>query len=1604
MEIKSVSFHVLSPEEIRKQSVVPILETAIYHKNLPKAFGVCDHRMGTGDRKMACGTCGGTLETCNGHPGHLELPLPCYGAFFLMYALKILRSVCFFCSRLLVLPFTQDPETQVRKPTKLGVLLQTCSGQDLFAGVYKLAKTKKECPHCGMLQPSYAKHVAGKTFGISVTWDDKALAQWDSENPDHVLEKQWALKPFTAREALNILDRISNEDASYLGLDPEFVHPRQFMLTVLHVAPPVIRPSVVASEGSKSRGQNDLTRKLLDIVKAVQALKDIPDKDTILDQLRQGDTLPPVLEKHWTELQYHVATFHNNEIRGLKQATTRAGVPLKGIHERVKGKNGRIRGNVMGKRVDFSSRTVVSPDPNLALDEVGVPLRIALTLTLEEKVTPFNIESLQRKVFLGAKIRGGAHTVIKDDGTMIYLSFLSPDLRSRFILQYGWTVERYLENGDYVLFNRQPSLHKKSLMAHKVVILPYDTFRLNLSVCPAYNCDFDGDEMNLHAINDLEARAELSELLAVSKNMLNAQTNKPTYGLVQDALVGSFLMTCKDIFFARESVMNLLTSISVFELPEPAVVKPKALWTGKQVYSCLFPDFLHLTKRTQNADNDPILEDSFEKIVVIRQGVLLAGRLSKETVGASTNGLVHQIIKDGSMDLACSFLTRAQFLVNHFLASYGFSVGISDCVPKPEVTEQVRVVIADSYRKIQKVNDLVSIGRIPKEDAEEPVTNVLRHVIKDTGTVAIRHMDPKNRIGIMAAAGSKGSSINLSQIMACVGQQTVDGRRLHTKHSLTKKVTWSSRTLSCFSPEEEHPESHGFVKCSYSSGLDPIAFFQCAQGGREGLVDTAVKTSVTGYIQRKLMKGMEAHKVDAFGSVRDAQAGLISPLYGGDGIDAQFLEPVSVSFLSLDVESLKRQFLPWEFKRFKAYFEKARWLKTSPFSQTDFPESCLLPVHVQRMSETLPRTPTRVSSEAYFSRVSETIEFFRKKPGTFYLRLCLCYYFRTRVLVAKRVSLEDLDQILERIKNGYAKCRVDAGEMVGALASESIGEPSTQLTLNTFHVAGVGSKNVILGIPRLKELLDVTKNAKTPSLTIYLAPVLSQNEAQARALANSLIHTTLKDVIQNMDTEHEPDPRVSETDPMLLHDHFAFRNFLLLQGASSWVIRITLNRDLCRARNLTPFDITSSLREYVGSRAEILYSADEAPVWILRITFFDLHRMMQPLLEHGKESEALELEKVLVQTQMQRLLHLTVLGGIPGIKGASVRKIHFAHVPKDPQEPVTQRHEFVIDTQGTSLREVFAMDHMDWSRSISNDLWEVCELLGLEAAAQILFHEIKTVLSFDGSYVNDRHIALVVDTMTYCGKLMPMSRHGINRVGNYSVLTRASFEESFEILTAAAVFHETDSLKGVTENVMMGTRAPIGTGNVSLVIPKEYQKRIQRERYGKVVQEKRQERILKSVITQVSGPENAPGLLHLCFPKRDQRLVSEAPSEFEFPLDLSLGSSLSTGFSIGSRKRYRPSSPDLTSPKNLKKGKVSNSMFRPFALPFGPLPVKKPYRPSSPDLCSVSGPVSHVTASDIPLGTGLSSTATGPLLQGSQMSDFMGSLSKTLFPNITKNG
>ncbi len=844
--IAAIKFEVLSPQEIRRMSVAKIITPETYDDDgFPIDGGLMDLRLGVIDPGLRCKTCGGKAGECPGHFGHIELAAPVIHVGYAKLIAKLLNATCRECGRLLLKDKIRDKfieEIENRK--RLGQ-----DYEEIVKEVYRRAKAVKKCPHCGADQ-------------IEVKF----------EKPTFYYEGEHRLTPKDIRERL---EKIPDEDLPALGLNPKAVRPEWFVLTVLPVPPVTVRPSIILETGQRS--EDDLTHKLVDIIRINQRF--LENKEAGAPQL--------ILEDLWELLQYHVTTYLDNEVSGIPPARHRSGRPLKTLAQRLKGKEGRFRGSLSGKRVNFSARTVISPDPCLSINEVGVPKVIAEELTVPLYVTERNIDEAREYILRTEHPK--ANYVIRPDGRRIRVMDTNREELAEKI-EPGWIVERQLKDGDIVLFNRQPSLHRMSIMAHYVRVLPYKTFRLNPAVCPPYNADFDGDEMNLHVPQSLEAQAEAKILMAVQEHILSPRFGGPIIGGIHDHISGLYLLTRGERKFTREEVMSIIRPLNVKELPPPKYVEDgKEYWTGKQIFSLILPDITLEFKAEicQGCDECKKEECPYDAYVIIKNGELVRGTIDEKAVGAFKGIIIDEIVRKYGTEKAKEFIDQMTHLAIRAIMFTGFTIGIDDEDIPQEAIEQIKEVIAEAEKRVEELikayregNLEPMPGRSLEETLEMMIMRELGKARDQAGKIAGKFLGYDNPAVIMAVSGARGSMLNLTQMAACIGQQSVRGERIK------RGYTYTNRTLPHFKPGDLSAKARGFVESSYKRGLNPIEFFFHAMGGREGLVDTAVRTSQSGYLQRRLINALQDLKVEYDGTVKEQTSGtLVQFRYGEDGVD-----------------------------------------------------------------------------------------------------------------------------------------------------------------------------------------------------------------------------------------------------------------------------------------------------------------------------------------------------------------------------------------------------------------------------------------------------------------------------------------------------------------------------------------------------------------------------------------------------------------------------------------------------------------------------------------------------------------------------------------------
>ncbi|RKD93409.1 DNA-directed RNA polymerase subunit A' [Halopiger aswanensis] len=943
-DIGSINFGLMEPEEYREMSATKIITADTYDDDgFPIDMGLMDPRLGVIDPGLECKTCGKHSGSCNGHFGHIELAAPVIHVGFTKLIRRLLRGTCRECSRLLL---TEDEREEFRgqldESRKLGRDLN-----DVTKAAIRQARKKDRCPFCGEVQydidhekpttyyevqqvltSEYSQQIAaamqGEEDGERMSPDELAEeTDIDLQRVNEILSGSFrpresqrkaiekALDIDLTEEDTNKLmpsdirdwfEDIPDEDIEVLGIDSDRSRPEWMILTVLPVPPVTARPSITLDNGQRS--EDDLTHKLVDIIRINQRFM----------ENREAGAPQLIIEDLWELLQYHVTTFMDNEISGTPPARHRSGRPLKTLSQRLKGKEGRFRGSLSGKRVNFSARTVISPDPTLSLNEVGVPDRVAKEMTQTMNVTERNVEDARRFVANGPEAHPGANYVRRPDGRRLKVTEKNCEALAEKV-EAGWEVNRHLVDGDIVIFNRQPSLHRMSIMAHEVVVMPYKTFRLNTVVCPPYNADFDGDEMNMHALQNEEARAEARVLMRVQEQILSPRFGENIIGAIQDHISGMYLLTADNPRFNETQALDLLRATRIDELPEPSGIDDEGqpFWTGYDVFSELLPDDLNLEFTGTVGDE-----------VVIEDGQLIEGTIAEDEVGEFGGEIVDTITKIYGNTRARIFINEVSTLAMRAIMHFGFSIGIDDETIPEEAQERIDETIDDAYDRVQELieayenNELESLpGRTIDETLEMKIMQTLSRARDNAGNIADEHFDDDNPAVVMANSGARGSMLNLTQMAGAVGQQAVRGERINRGYE--------DRTLSHYEPNDLSAEAHGFVENSYTSGLTPREFFFHAMGGREGLVDTAVRTSKSGYLQRRLINALSELETQYDGTVRDTSDTIVQFEFGEDGTS-----PVKVSSgdeNNIDVAQIADRVLDSEFDSEE---ERAEFLGSKP--------------------------------------------------------------------------------------------------------------------------------------------------------------------------------------------------------------------------------------------------------------------------------------------------------------------------------------------------------------------------------------------------------------------------------------------------------------------------------------------------------------------------------------------------------------------------------------------------------------------------------------------------------------------------------------------------
>jgi DNA-directed RNA polymerase II subunit RPB1 len=987
-------------------------------------------------------------------------------------------------------------------------------------------------------------------------------------------------------------------------------------------------------------------------------------------------------------------------------------------------------------------------------------------------------------------------------------------------------------------------------------------------------------EMNLHMPQDPESEAELKNLAAVPYQIISPANNSSIIGIYQDSMLGCYQFTRPDINFSPRDAMNILmmfNGVNEHELLKNAE-SDKGI-TNFDILTQIMPP-LSMKYKTKAFKEDKDDAKTSNAVLEIRNGTYIRGQMDKGVLGAGTKGLLHRTCNDFGNMLSAKFIDDLQNVVTEYMKSSAFSVGVSDLISDQKTNEEIVKVITQKKNDVKNLIDQTQIGifenntgKTNEEEFETQVNNILNQATSEAGKIGLKSLNKNNRFVTMVNAGSKGSDLNISFMISCLGQQNVDGKRI--------PYGFEHRTLPHFTKYDDSPNARGFVESSYINGLTPQELFFHAMGGRVGLIDTAVKTSTTGYIQRRLIKGLEDLMVSYDMTVRTNKNKIVQFAYGDDNIDTVKVENQQINLVSMSVQDIYAHYLVPEesgkvktlsniflkntmvrykkqheenMKKTNGYIEmmiKMRdeiiknVFKNKGDSVVNLPVAFSYIIgNIQGQTNLTVSSLVDITPLEAFQMIETCFDNLNKNhyapPTTLFKTLFFFYLSPKELLIVKRFNKAALTLLLDTITIDYKRAIVAPGEMVGMIAGQSIGEVSTQMTLNTFHFAGVASKsNVTRGVPRIEEILSLSSEIKNPSLSIYLKKDDETQKDKARSIMYMLEHTQLEEIVKSVEVCFDPDDlnTLINDDKDTIEQYKEFEkmvdecNEVSLSNdeneKSKWVIRMIMDPEVMLEKNITMDDVNFTLNNCYENQISCVYSDYNADKLVFRIR---MNEVIKNSSNRGgqKKTKVNPLDQsdqiYILKNFQEQLLQNVVLRGIKGINKVILRKIKDNMV--ESNGVYKKQDIWVLDTIGTNLLDVLGLDYIDKNRTFSNDIVEIYNVLGIEAARQAIYNELVDVIEFDGTYINYHNFSVLVDRMTFTYKMISIFRHGINN-DNIGPIAKASFEETPEMFLKAARHGELDTLRGISANVMCGQEGFFGTGAFQVVLDIEEMQKLE---------------------------------------------------------------------------------------------------------------------------------------------------------------------------------
>ncbi len=1400
--IGRVNLFVIGDEENKRDACAEVTNNELFKYGVPVANGLSDPHMGT-LAEWTCETCLEHKGTCPGHPGIINLKYPVKNPHFREHIPFWLKIICFRCGKLIVKDELKVPKRQLMK-------------------AYEVASKKiYRCQHCDFVHPTVQRQK-----------NEKSTIRIKNEETEKVTYLH-------NNEIYDILNSISDETLTKLGRKPQ-AHPRKFILHTIRVPPNTARPDVRQLFDSKL-SDADITSLLKFIVKTNSALPDvIPKSAEINDQLEKEYML--------LDLAYYVlvrgSSSANDQLKLLSNTNT---IP-NSLANRIRGKAGRIRDNLTGKRVRMMIRSVITGDNYIAVDEIGVPLEVATALTIPERVTPYNKDRLMIYFNNRDKNYPGCSAIVDNDThERVNIKYLDPT----YILKVGDVIYRHIIDGDVVGFNRQPSLIYEGITCHKVRILPNSkTLRLNLSACDLYHADFDGDCMNAIVAQNIQAINELSKLISIDNWFMSFKNGTTAIGAHQDAIIGTAEMTRSDVKMNKWHAMSMMSKVTT---PTKPLVFDKKEYTGRDVLSYIIPNVMFRGKPPtifMEQYSSFIHYDPDDIKVEIVNGYLKSGILDKAAIGAGSNSsLLYIIAREHGTKAVLDFIHSLQQMTEQFMLYKGFSTGIGDLVISENARMQISKnasILMERSREITKqlhTGELVpSLGMDIKSFYEMMQLNVLEPGDSFVQPI-LRDIDfSSNGLARLIFTGSKGKPSHMVSINGSIGSQKVMEQR-------AQQVLGYARTSPYFLRWDLEPTAMGYIPTSYREGIPPQIYSFAANEKQDALANNALSTSVTGAQNRHCVKNMETLITNNLRSVA-SYSNVVQPLYCDTGVDPRSLEKIKIpTILASDAEFAKmrssdpdpeiQKDLDDEFKQ----LEKDRDWYRATFMKSErnnlgfniVTDSCQCPVHFQRLLDhskgsLMSSSSSSSSSKAMKLDVKKCIKLLKMFLSTvayaFFnetwehderdipdyineslsmFKMAARYHFSIANLKKVGISTRGFDIVLKECKYRLKKSLIDYGLSIGILVAQCISQPLTQYMLDSKHRVGGGGGSSSSTIVRVKELTGtgLKEHIHNPFMLLAVREEYETDKTKVQQIVNKIEMMNFDRFVDSTEVffEQYGNPIYpAYKDEKKLISQFEKLNLGLEMpnDISMWCVRYELDKEKMINSSMQLETIIRVLR-YKFPLVFFVYTPENAKKIIIR-AYIRSPFLREKSSDPGTDESAVKAIASSIKN--------TTISGLDGIKGAKVIDKPIPQSYKAPDGSIKTKQIYLIETVGSNFEQAISHPDIDPLRSHTDSLIEFMSIYGIEATRQKIIYELQKTMPDNDLRI---HYGVCADTMCSTGFITNFQRVGLSKRETKNTLLLLSYQSPIEVLEDAAINCASDVVRSMSSNMLVGRPSDTGT-------------------------------------------------------------------------------------------------------------------------------------------------------------------------------------------------